>query len=151
MEIFIKDYLSMLEGLHKDMGKLLDNLLQEGLDWSPGEAMNSLSVIAVHVAGAERFWIGDVVGRDPSQRDREAEFRVKGMDAEAIKQKLHEVFKHTRKVLEPLSMQDLSTLRVSPRDGREYTVGWCLENILKHTALHLGHMEITRQLWDQQA
>jgi uncharacterized damage-inducible protein DinB len=150
MEIFIKDYLAMLEGLHKDMSKLLDNLPQEGLDWSPGEAMNSLSVIAIHVAGAERFWIGDVVGRDPSHRHREAEFRVKGMDAEAITRRLHEVFKHTRKVVEPLSVEDLATLRVSPRDGREYTAGWCLENVLKHTALHLGHMEITRQLWDQQ-
>jgi uncharacterized damage-inducible protein DinB len=149
MEIFIEDYLSQLEGLHKDMDKLLENLPQEGLDWSPGEAMNSLSVIAVHVAGAERFWIGDVIGRDPSQRDREAEFRVKGMHADAIKGKLQEVLKHTRRILEPLSMQDLPALRVSPRDGREYTVGWCMENVLKHAGLHLGHMEITRQLWDQ--
>jgi uncharacterized damage-inducible protein DinB len=151
MEILIEEYLTMLEGLHNDMNKLLDNLPQEGLDWSPGEAMNSLSVIAVHVAGAERFWIGDVVGRDPSHRDRQAEFRVKGIGAEEIKDKLREVFHHTRKIVEPLSMQELSDLRVSPRDGREYTVGWCLENVLKHTGLHLGHMEITRQLWDQKA
>jgi hypothetical protein len=28
-------------------------------------------------------------------------------------------------------------------------VGWALCHILKHTALHLGHLQITRQLWEQ--
>jgi ankyrin repeat protein len=28
-------------------------------------------------------------------------------------------------------------------------VAWCLAHALEHTALHLGHMQITRQLWEQ--
>lgn len=30
-----------------------------------------------------------------------------------------------------------------------HTVAWRLAHALEHTALHLGHMEITRQLWEQ--
>ncbi len=40
--------------------------------------------------------------------------------------------------------------RTDPRDGREYTVAWALFHALEHTALHLGQMQLTRQLWEQQ-
>jgi len=29
-------------------------------------------------------------------------------------------------------------------------VAWALLHALDHTAQHLGHMQITRQLWDQE-
>jgi hypothetical protein len=28
------------------------------------------------------------------------------------------------------------------------TAGWALNHALAHTALHIGHAQITRQLWD---
>jgi hypothetical protein len=28
-------------------------------------------------------------------------------------------------------------------------VGWALLHALEHTAIHLGHIQITQQLWDQ--
>lgn len=45
-----------------------------------------------------------------------------------------------------LSVEQLSELRVSPRDKREFSVAWSIGHVLQHTALHLGHMELTRQL-----
>ena len=111
--------------------------------------MNSLCVVVVHATGAERYWIGDVAGRDPSGRDRAAEFRAHGLDAAALKRRLDETLAHSRGVLEGLTSQDLEDLRVSPRDGRKFTVAWSLAHALEHTAIHLGHMQIVRQLWDQ--
>jgi hypothetical protein len=29
-------------------------------------------------------------------------------------------------------------------------IAWSLLHALEHTALHLGHMQLTRQLWEQQ-
>ena len=52
-------------------------------------------------------------------------------------------------MLEGLALPDLEATRVSPRDGRTFTVVWCLAHALEHTALHLGHIQVTRQLWDQ--
>jgi class 3 adenylate cyclase len=111
--------------------------------------MNSLCVLAVHLAGAERYWIGDVVGRDPSGRDRDAELRARGLDAAALKARLADVLAHSRGVLEDLALADLETVRVSPRDGREFSVAWALAHALEHTAMHVGHAQLVRQLWDQ--
>ena len=71
MERPFEDYLDCLEALHAAAGRAIEGLTQAALDWSPDPDANSLCVLAVHLAGAERYWIGDVVGRDPSGRDRD--------------------------------------------------------------------------------
>ena len=146
----LEDYLERLQALHADIERTIEGLPPPALDWVPGPDMNSLGILAVHVAGAERYWIGDVVGRDPSGRDRAAEFRMRGLDAATLKVRLTETLAHSQTVLEGLTLPDLEAMQVSPRDGRESTVAWCLAHALEHTALHLGQMQITRQLWEQQ-
>jgi hypothetical protein len=64
-------------------------------------------------------------------------------------QRLSENEDFIQKTLEPLTLPDLEQPRTSPRNGRSITAGWALCHVLKHTALHLGHMQITRQLWEQ--
>ena len=146
----LEDYLERLQALHANIERTIEGLSLPALDWVPGPDMNSLGVLAVHVAGAERYWIGDVVGRDPSGRDRAAEFRTRGLDAAALNACLAETLAYSQAVLEGLTLPDLEATRVSPRDGREFTVAWCLAHALEHTALHLGQMQMTRQLWEEQ-
>ena len=62
--------LDELSELHGEVTKALDDVPAEALDWMPGPEMNSLSILIVHLMGAERYWIGDVVKGDPSFRDR---------------------------------------------------------------------------------
>ena len=52
-------------------------------------------------------------------------------------------------VLENFDLGDLETARISPRNDQEVTVAWALDHALKHTAIHLGHLQITRQLWEE--
>ena len=114
--------------------------------------MNSMVVLVVHTAGAQRFWVGDVVGGDYSARDRDAEFTAKGLDFEALKKCMMDVEAHTLKTLQALTLDSLAEMRSSWRDESEqYSVAWALEHALWHTGLHLGHLQITRQLWDQRA
>ena len=145
----LRDYLERLQSLHADIERTIEGLSTKALDWTPGPDMNSLAMLAVHVAGAERYWIGHVVGRDSSDRDRSAEFRARGLDAALLKACLAATLAHSQGVLEGLTLPDLEASRVSPRNGREFTAAWCLAHALEHTALHLGHMQITRQLWEQ--
>ena len=144
-----EDYLGRIQALHADMKSAIEGLPVEALDWSPGPHMNSLCAVVVHTAGSQRYWIGDVVGQDPSGRNREAEFRAHGMNAVMLKLRLDETRAHTRSVLAELAPQDLETLRASPSNGRRFTVAWALAHALEHTAIHVGHAQITRQLWDQ--
>jgi len=141
-------YLNRLEELHSDLTHTLEGLPVEALNWSPGPAVNSLAVLAAHTAGAERYWIGDVVARDDSQRVRAAEFRVQALSTAEVVEQLNAVLTHSRGVLESLTLADLEERRVVSRDQQEVTVAWALLHALEHTAIHLGHMQIMRQWWD---
>jgi uncharacterized damage-inducible protein DinB len=149
MQPFFIDYLNNLQEFHDEIRTAIKGLPQEALDWTPEAEINSLNVLVTHLSGAERYWIGDVIAGEPSMRDREAEFRVQGLSEQDLIQRLRLNEDFIQKALERLALQELEEPRTSPRNGRSVTVGWALCHVLKHTALHLGHMQITRQLWEQ--
>jgi uncharacterized damage-inducible protein DinB len=147
---FYQNYLNQLNELHTNIEQAIQGLPQEALDWSPGEGMNSIAVLIVHLTGAERYWIGDVALEDPSSRDRAAEFRAGGIPLDALQARLADSSAYAQMALTRLVLGDLEQERVSHRDDRKFSVGWALLHALEHTALHLGHIQITRQLWEQQ-
>ncbi|MCB0036401.1 MAG: DinB family protein [Anaerolineales bacterium] len=150
MHQFYADFFHRLEELHQDMYRALDGLPSEALDWIPGAEMNSLCILAAHTAGAERYWIGDVVAQDNSNRHRPDEFVAQGKSAAELQQTLADVLTHSRGVLETLTLDDLTRACVPPNHPeRTFTVGWSLAHALEHTAVHVGHMQIIRQLWEQ--
>ena len=151
MDLFFDDYLNNLLELHDEIRGILKEVPQKALDWVPSSDLNSLNVLVVHVSGAERYWIGDVVAGEPSDRDREAEFGTQGLSANELLHRLDENEQFIKKVLDRYDLEELHKKRISPRNRREVSVGWALSHALKHTALHVGHMEILRQLWEKQS
>lgn len=151
MDPFLADFLRLFEEKHADFVAAIDGLSTEAVNWQPGEGMNSLAVLAVHTAGAERFWVGDVAMREPLKRDRPGEFAAKEFTAEQAIARLQGSLEYVRGALARLSIVDLSALRVDPRDGREMSAGWALLHALEHTAMHAGHAQLTRQLWEANA
>jgi uncharacterized damage-inducible protein DinB len=151
METVFMDYIDRLEDLHAQALHAMGTLPQEALDWKPGLDMNSFCVLIVHLAGAERYWIGDVAGGDPSGRIREQEFQAVGLDADALEVRLSDSLSYARGRLEKMTLQDLERECLSPRDGRKFTIDWALMHALEHTALHVGQLQILRQWWDQRA
>ena len=146
---FFAEYLDNLAELHSEIIRTVRHLPEEALDWIPFQDGNSLSVMIVHLAGAEKYWIGDVVANEPSARDRPAEFRVKNMRLQDLEARLNESLGYAELVVGKLELEVMEAKRIDPRNGQEVTVAWALAHALKHTALHLGHIQITRQLWDQ--
>jgi ankyrin repeat protein len=134
--------------LHAEAAKAIEGLPPEALDWAPGPEMNSINVLVVHLAGAERYWNGVAVN-EPPDRDREAEFGTAGLGAEELKTHLVSADDYCRQTLTQLSLADLEVFRLSPRNDKNFTVGWCVAHALEHTALHVGHIQVTRQLWEQ--
>ncbi len=150
MQSFFTNYLDNLREFHDEIRNAVKGLSQNGLDWTSSAGMNSINVLVIHLIGAERYWIGDVIAGEPSGRNRELEFMIQGSSEKELFQKLSEIENYVGKILEPFTLQELDEKRVSPRNGREITVGWALCHALKHTSLHLGHIQLTRQLWEQQ-
>ncbi len=151
VEPFFVDYLSLLKTMHGEFNRAIDGLPDEGVNWSPGEGTNSLAVLAVHSAGAERFWIGDIALDDSLERNRPGEFLTKGVTGGQALERLQGSLVYAQAALERLTVGHLAETRTSPRDGREVTVGWALLHALEHTAMHAGHAQLTRQLWEARA
>ncbi len=149
MESFYGEYLDRLHEMHTEIEKSLAGLPAEALDWMPGPEINSLTVLVVHLTGAERYWVGDVAMGDPSNRVRAAEFKTAGLPAEALVARLRGAEGYIREALGKLSLADLEAVRSHPRDGRQLSVAWCLLHVLEHTGTHMGHVELTSQLWRQ--
>jgi len=146
MQPFFEAYLLNLRELHNDILSALKDLPPAALDWSPAAAVNSIDALVIHTVGAQRFLIGEVVGGILANRDREAEFRVHGLEAETLTQRLNKSYEFVQNVLENLTMDDLNALR--DFRGRQTTVAWVLSHALKHTATHMGHIQLMRQVWE---
>jgi hypothetical protein len=149
MTPFYADLLGRFHELHTEIEKILQQLPQEAMDWFPTPGMNSFSVLIVHLTGAERFLVGDLVMGDPSNRDREAEFEAYGWKKDDLLQRLKETETYIAQAFEKLTLTDLETTRLHPRHGRQVSVTWALTHALEHAALHLGNLEITAQLWQE--
>lgn len=148
MQPFFEDFVTLLEKCHLNIIEAIEGLPAEALDWSPGADMNSISVLITHLTGAERYWMGDVASQDPSNRDREAEFKVHDVDANLLKKRMAGNLEYARTALKNFTLADLQATR-NTRDGESFTVAWALLHTLEHTTLHLGQIQLTRQLWEQ--
>jgi DinB superfamily len=147
MSIFYNDLMDRLSELHAEIEKSLDGLPSDALDWVPSPEMNSITVLVTHLTGAEQYWIGVAVN-EPPERDRAVEFLTKGLGLEELKARVVSTEDFARQALTSLSIKDLETLRHSPRNDKTFSVGWCLAHALEHSAIHTGHIQLTRQLWD---
>jgi uncharacterized damage-inducible protein DinB len=149
MEPFFVDYLERLDSLLQGFEEAISGLSPEALNWKPGPEMNSIAVLITHTTGSTRFWIGDVVLGEPSDRVRDNEFRAQAADEAALKTLLANVRTYTHDGLPQLTLADLDAIRQTPDGEAEYTVGWVLLHVMEHVGQHLGHIQLTRQLWEQ--
>jgi uncharacterized damage-inducible protein DinB len=146
----LDNYLERIEDLRGQVRSLIEALPAEALNWRPIEgedthASNSLAVLAAHVAGAEHFWIGEVLGGGPPTRVRDAEFATVAAGAGELLRALDAVGEETRQILSTLDPAELDGTREAR--GRTIPVRWCILHVIDHTSLHLGHMQLTYQLW----
>jgi uncharacterized damage-inducible protein DinB len=156
----LDNYGQCIEDLRRQVSGLIAGLPAEALNWRPisdpplvggagggdeGHVTNSLAVLAAHIAGAEHFWIAEVVGGRPPTRDRDAEFAIQATDASGLVRLLEKTGTETREVLSTLHEADLDGVREV--EGREVPVRWGILHVIDHTALHLGHIQLTYQLW----
>jgi len=144
-----ENYLQRLEDLRGQVRDLVEKTKPTDLDWKPfsadGEQIsNSMAVLAAHICGAEHFWISEVVGGNSPSRNRDAEFATKDASQSELFHLLHQTSIETRAILSALTPQQLEEYRVV--EGQQVPVRWALLHVIDHTALHLGHMQMTYQL-----
>lgn len=146
----IDHYLQFFADQHRQIDELIKDLPLDALNWQPlagddDHATNSLAVLLMHITGAEQFWVGELLGQRQINRDREAEFRVVATNFAGLRRRLQETDELVREVLttvDPARLDETVQLR-----GRTLTLRWGVVHMIEHTAQHLGHMQLTLQLW----
>ncbi len=138
-------YVDELGELHAQAKKLIQ-LDASALDYVPGKGLNSMCAIVTHMAGSQKWWIGENLDRRDMHRDREAEFHAAGVAPAELAKRLDESLAFVIESVGKLTPEMLAETRIAR--GQPVSVRYILCHVLAHTSIHVGHLEITRQLWD---
>jgi uncharacterized damage-inducible protein DinB len=148
MDTIYEEYLDQLNELHEEIKRILGGLPQPAIDWSPRPGMNSIGVLVAHLAGAERYWLSDIIAQTPTGRDRDSEFRTREASPAELTAMLDAALEATRQALESLTLAELAATRIVPRDNSQVTVANAMLHVFSHTTLHTGQVELNRDLWE---
>ena len=129
-----------------------DDLLQ----WSPGPEFSSIAMLLRHLAGSERWWIGEVIGGIPAHRVRESEF-VHDRPARAdVLRAVDEARALSRRVLSGVRVEELAAPVAAPNSRGQGPKRlsssvppdkyWALLHYLEHLGYHRGQILMLRNL-----
>ena len=134
------------ESLLAAVREIDDDLLQ----WYPGPEFNSAAILLRHLAGSERWWIGEQIGGVPAHRNRDAEFVHDNPPRAVVLRAVEESRALTRRVLSGVTAADLqvpvpekSKRLSSPEQPTKY---WALLHYLEHLGYHRGQILLLRNL-----
>ena len=140
----VTDLFATLEGIPAD----------EFNTWKPsaavegGHEMNTFAAIAIHVVSAGEFMTLHAVGGQPSQRNREAEFQATG-NLDQIRARYERWLDGVHALVADFTDADLDRDSFSERyTERNWKAAEILLHALDHTSLHVGHLQVQRQLWE---
>ena len=144
----VQGVLSELRVLWDEIEALARRLPPQALIYRHGAGFNSISVLVTHLAGSQRWWIGEVVANRAMHRDRDAEFRAEDVDQSVLTARLHDAAGLVGEILDTLTSEMLDQTRLYR--GQPVTVRWILLRLLGHAARHVGQMQIVEKLWASQ-
>lgn len=149
--------LTMLQKLVEDIFSQLDGIPEDDLNtWLPRDGMrdvNTFYALATHTVGAGEFWIVQAAGSRSGDRDRLAEFRSTGTLAD-LRARYDRWLADTAEVFATIDDATLASEFYRPANPEKgmgearRTRAECIAHALEHTAVHLGHLQLQRQLWD---
>ncbi len=152
-----------LAGLVGDALRQIDGVPGDDLNtWRPAaglEDINTFAALLTHLLGAGEYWTLEAVGGHDLGRDRDAEFRTQTTAAH-LRDRADRWLSAVGEVLGGLTEADLTRVAAldrgfSPTSGAagtpdDWTVADCLIHAIDHTATHLGHLQIQRQIWNDE-
>jgi len=155
MSAFTRAYEIQLRALVHDLFATLDGIPEDDFNtWKPaaaregGHEMNTFAAITIHALSAAEFMTLHAVGGAPSNRNREAEFEATGNRNE-LQVAYSRWLDALHLMLSTFTDADLGNETYSERYvERGWKAAEVLLHALDHTALHVGHLQVQRQLWE---
>jgi hypothetical protein len=155
MSVFGRAYELQLRTVVDDLLATLDGIPDDAFNtWKPaaarddGHEMNTFAAIAIHAVSAGEFMTLHAVGGQPSNRVREGEFEATGSLPE-IRTRYTQWLDGVHALMADFTDADLDRESFSERyKERGWRAAEILLHALDHTALHVGHLQVQRQLWE---
>jgi uncharacterized damage-inducible protein DinB len=148
MDPLIATHWKMLDELHRQIVDVAAPLSDDALNRQVAGLRNTAGIILRHIAGSERYWIGEVVGGRPAHRRRASEFEHDWVEGATVWAELARVRALTREVLEALRPEDLLAVVTVERSGGPAveTKAYAVLHAIQHAAFHLGQLRYLTRL-----
>ncbi len=137
----------MLNGQAERYGKVVDALPEDALNWRPGNAeTNSVAQLVRHVTAVQHVLLGHALGESPEhdhahslRNDPATKEELHGLIAAAQAKKDDQLAR-----LDSMDMSEALPGQRGPTLRAQYVI-----HSADHGQEHLGHAELTKQLWEQ--
>ncbi|MDQ7859621.1 MAG: DinB family protein [Armatimonadota bacterium] len=148
MDPHVAPHWRMIEDLRRQVLEAVAPLDDAALNRQVPPLANTIGVLLRHMAGSERYWVTEVAGGRPVNRNRDAEFAAPPARKADLVAELERVREETRAVLERLTAADLLE-EVEARRVRgvtRETRAGALLHVTQHLAYHLGQIRYLTRL-----
>jgi hypothetical protein len=145
---------AVLRAARDDLRAAIDGLPAGALNWRPaGDDTNSIASLTSHSLLSARAWLSVAVGVPVRDRDRDSEFQVTATGAGELLAFADGLFEECLDLIDKDRVVDWGAIRQhwDPGRGIEVFAAWALIHALEHLREHVGHVGLTRQLWDAAA
>ncbi|MCH9032437.1 MAG: DinB family protein [candidate division Zixibacteria bacterium] len=153
-------YLAQMEDVSEQTKKYVADLNPAQLAWYPNDKVESIGTLLLHIAAAERSWIGeDIMRKEMDEEEWKLAFPIRLGIAQVSGEELDyylEIMDRTRKetfdCLRALTDDDLAR-EIAPLDpgdaanaGKRFTIEWILYHLIEHEAHHKGQIAVMKRL-----
>lgn len=151
----VTDYVQLLEEQRAAFLRLLDGLPLDALEWMPLPAdTSSIAALIHHCASTLRWFTVEELTGTTVPQDREADFGPHGQDAAALVALVSAAFDDavtTLRTIDPAKLDQARPVTIEHRHkGAVHNGRFILNHALRHQGEHIGHLSLTRQLWEAQ-
>ncbi|MBM3960137.1 MAG: DUF1572 domain-containing protein [SAR202 cluster bacterium] len=149
MDAEARDLLAEIERIHEAAKKAVRKAGDAGVKWTPAVPdANSIAVIVTHMCGSEAQWVHKYIGGRNVERNRDSEFKTPINTAKGLVEALDKAGAATRQALEKETSATLNRAVTSHNPAIAKNARDCVLHSLSHQATHIGHLEMTLQLWE---
>ena len=156
-------YRRLLTQKNQEIQALLADLPAEALLWKPfegeawGNPANTLGEILAHGISSTVYllrradWILDRIPWEAVEGDEGPdEFGPANHDLAYLRARSDRMVESVNQALDQLTtLEDLAASRPHPVVGRPMNVRYDIQHAIEHLSQHIGHAQLTRQLWEK--
>jgi hypothetical protein len=145
MDPVVNKVVELFKEVHSQLRDEVRDLSHDELNWKPAPETNSIAVLVVHTLGSEAE-VFRIAANVSGSRDRPAEFRVEASTPQELLREIDQADSYLEALGPRITADDLAAER--PRGDRPPQTGlhWLLSNY-GHAREHLGHIQLTKQLY----